>query len=134
MNAIGLELGEFWLSTNQQDIEQGGKGKNAQADKTNLANRNTNGNSENDETIIRMENDRNAYKPGTETQEREVLDTLQNFPESSRRGRCNSFSQTSSKTFETTRWDQTFMNNMNYNMQGVLKPSMMILQQGQDQE
>ncbi|MBW0544504.1 hypothetical protein O181_084219 [Austropuccinia psidii MF-1] len=56
-----------------------------------------------------------------------------NFLESSRRGCCNSFSQTSSNTFSTTRQDRTFMNNMNSNMQGMLTPLMMILQQGQDQ-
>ncbi|MBW0544842.1 hypothetical protein O181_084557 [Austropuccinia psidii MF-1] len=85
MNSIGLDLGDFCLSTNQQDIEQGGKETNPQGDKTNLGQGDKNSNSENEETIIRMENDSNNHEQGTETQERVALDTRANLLESSRR-------------------------------------------------
>ncbi|MBW0522561.1 hypothetical protein O181_062276 [Austropuccinia psidii MF-1] len=103
INAIGLESEDFLLSTNQQDIEQGGKETNAQGDKTNLRKGDKNSNIKNEETIIRMENDSNNHEQGAETQEREALDTIANPPESSRRGHCNSFSKTSPNTFATIR-------------------------------
>ncbi|MBW0562960.1 hypothetical protein O181_102675 [Austropuccinia psidii MF-1] len=78
-----------------------------------------------------MEDDPNIYERGTKPQEMEVLDTLVNCAGSSRRGRCNSFSQASSNTF-ATQHSRSFMNNMNNNMQGMLMPLMLILQQGQD--
>ncbi|MBW0518345.1 hypothetical protein O181_058060 [Austropuccinia psidii MF-1] len=132
MNTIGLESGEFRFSPHEEDIEQGGEEVNAWVEERNGGKGKTNRNSENDETIMRMEDDPNIYEQGTEPQETEALDTLANCAGSSRRGRCNLFSQASSNTFATTWCNQSFMNNMNNNMQGMLTLLMMILQQGQD--
>ncbi|MBW0575708.1 hypothetical protein O181_115423 [Austropuccinia psidii MF-1] len=102
MHAIGLELGEFRFSPHEEDIEQGGEEGNAWVEERNGGEGNTNRNSENDETIIRMEDDPNIYEKGTEPQETQALDTLANHAGSSRRGWCNSFRQASSNTFATT--------------------------------
>ncbi|MBW0564159.1 hypothetical protein O181_103874 [Austropuccinia psidii MF-1] len=58
--------------------------------------------------------------------------TVGNIPGTSRRSNQNSVSQSSSVSRGTTRRDRNFMNNMNTNMQNVLSPLMLMLQQSQD--
>ncbi|MBW0472114.1 hypothetical protein O181_011829 [Austropuccinia psidii MF-1] len=58
--------------------------------------------------------------------------TTQHIRGTSRMVRGNSSSQMSSVSRGTTCCDQNFMNNMNTNMQNVLLPLMLILQQSQD--
>ncbi|MBW0568574.1 hypothetical protein O181_108289 [Austropuccinia psidii MF-1] len=58
--------------------------------------------------------------------------TVGNIPGTSRRSNRNSVSQSSSVSRGTTRRDRNFMNNMNTNMQNVLSPLILMLQQSQD--
>ncbi|MBW0568123.1 hypothetical protein O181_107838, partial [Austropuccinia psidii MF-1] len=60
--------------------------------------------------------------------------TVGNIPGTSHRSNRNSVSQSSSISGGTTRRDCNFMNNMNTNMQNVLSPLMLMLQQSQDRE
>ncbi|MBW0551956.1 hypothetical protein O181_091671 [Austropuccinia psidii MF-1] len=58
--------------------------------------------------------------------------TVGNIPGTSRSSHRNSVSHLSSVSRGTTRRDRNFMNNMNTNMQNVLSPLMLMLQQSQD--
>ncbi|MBW0593806.1 hypothetical protein O181_133521, partial [Austropuccinia psidii MF-1] len=58
--------------------------------------------------------------------------TAGKIPGTSHRSHWNSVSQSSSVSRGTTHWDCNFMNNMNTNIQNVLLPLMLMLQQSQD--
>ncbi|MBW0548665.1 hypothetical protein O181_088380 [Austropuccinia psidii MF-1] len=110
VNDIGMESGDFPQTTNAEEDE-----------------------TSNTEIPVQTEDigDENGQLP-SECGDALRINTIDNQNQDAANDLINREGQSSSMSVGTSRRDQNFMNNMNTNMQNVLSPLMLMLQQSQD--
>ncbi|MBW0555347.1 hypothetical protein O181_095062, partial [Austropuccinia psidii MF-1] len=127
MNCNGMELGDY----TQEQVN-----KNNELTNENDWNRCGDHERENGHSDTEEECQPNKNSQGTneEMNQPGPSNFGQNIHASGRKNCCGSMTQESSISFASTRQDWSFLKNMNNNMQGMLCPLMMMIQQNQERE
>ncbi|MBW0588589.1 hypothetical protein O181_128304, partial [Austropuccinia psidii MF-1] len=129
-NEVGFKSGDFPAPVNNNNGESIEEDIEVPTEPS--GNEGCHSRSENGESGTREEMGNRAYGPESIPSHPEGSCTTHNIHGTSCMVRRNLSSQMSSISRGTIGWDSNFMNNMNTNMQNVLLPLMLMLQQSQD--